>query len=568
MTVILGINAVYHETSAALVIDGELKCAAEEERFNRVKHGKRATPESAADLPAESIRWCLAETGVKASSVDAVALSFNSGLRRKLFSVDPLSVEGEWGSASGELRFLSALDATPRAVRSLLGPSFDGDLICVPHHRAHAASAFYPSGFREAAVLVVDGIAEASCSALFQGTAEGIKEYESIDYPHSIGFLWEKFSQYFGFSEYDACKTMGLAAYGDAGRFKNEFSEIVLTKPDGSYQIKADTLCFRLPDFRALERTFGARRISGDEFEQRHYDIAAALQGATNTVLLGLAARAMALAGSRHLCIAGGVALNCVANDVLHRHSAATDIYIPSAPHDAGTAIGAAFEVARRKHDIRSADTAYLGPQTFSKQVSGLACDRGVSFDNLDELNATVVKLLCEGNIIGWFQGAVEFGPRALGNRSLLADPRRSDMREILNRKVKHREDFRPFGPSVLAEEAERWFDIKKLSKSHGYMLFAVPVCRGYESRIPAVLHTDNTARIQVVTKSKNDRFYNLIKAFFAATGVPMLLNTSFNDSEPIVLTPQDAAATFAKTAIDALVIDNSLFYRDAIVTA
>jgi carbamoyltransferase len=571
MSAILGINAVYHESAAALVMDGALVAACEEERFSRCKHGKEARVDNADQLPDQAIAACLAMGGIDPADLDAVALSFSPATRAARFAVDPLCVEGDWGSRSGEDRFRSCLAATPAAVRRALGAGFRGRIVEVSHHRAHAASTFYPSGFDEAAVLVVDGIAEDAASAVFDGHDGRLYDLETIGYPHSIGFLWEKLSCYLGFGEHDACKTMGLAAYGDPERFRDAMAILFPIDAAGGYRIDPEIARFRLPEFGALETLFGPRRNRGGEFRAHHYDVAAALQESTSTAMVGLARRAIRITGRDRLCLAGGVALNCVANAAINACGEFADLYIPSAPHDAGTAIGAALELAQaqsRSRRLVVTQSPFLGPEfgdgEYCEALNG-ECGMPLGWDELYE---AVVDLICAGKVVGWFQGRVEFGPRALGNRSLLADPRRADMRQILNRKVKHREDFRPFAPSVLAEEAGRWFEVGRLTSSHAYMLYTVPSHPERAHEIPAVLHVDGTARVQLVDRHSNPRYHALISAFARRTGVPLLLNTSFNDSEPIVCSPSDALATFANTAIDAVVLGNRLLLREALAIA
>ncbi len=563
MKAVLGVNMAFHESAAALVVDGELVAACEEERFNRIKHGKSARVDTASEAPVAAIAACLDIAGIHPKDIDVVALSFSSALRASRFEVDELSVAGDWGSRGGEDRFAAGLAATPEAVRLAIGEGFAGRIVEVPHHLAHAASAFYPSGFDTAAVLVADGIGEDAASAIYAGKGVRLIERDSFDYPDSIGFLWEKLSRYLGFSEYDACKTMGLAAYGDSQRFAKAMASLFSVRSDGSYRVDRTLARFRLPEFTALERLFGPQRRDDEAISQHHYDVAAALQDATTTAIAALAHRAVRVTGYDRLCLAGGVALNCVTNAALNRDPRFADIYVPPAPNDAGTAIGAALHVWSAVGGSLQPVTQspYLGPDY---DQSG----PGTVTGDFDRTIAQTVDLLCDERIVGWFQGRMEFGPRALGNRSLLADPRSKAMREILNRKVKHREDFRPFAPSVLREKAHRWFDLGRITASHGYMLFTVPVRPERAHEIPAVLHVDGSARVQIVDRQTNPRYHALISAFAKRTGVPLLLNTSFNDSEPIVCTPTDALATFRKTSIDAVVVGDTLLRRPEMAVA
>lgn len=565
MTIVLGVNCVYHESAAALVVEGDIVAACEEERFNRCKHGKRAEVDSPAELPIHAISQCLSIAGIDASDLDCVALSFSAALRRTAFAPDLVAAPGAWGSVEGEATFAKSLAEVPGAVRRLLGPGFRGTVQEIPHHLCHAASAFYPSGFEEAAILVADGIAEGAATVLFEGRGSNLIELEAFDYPQSIGFLWEKLSKFLGFSEYDACKTMGLAAYGNADRLRPAFASLASTEAGGSYRIDGDLAQFRAEGFDSLVPLFGRPRPPEEPLEQRHYDLAASLQEFTTEAMCGLARRLSRLTGQTRLCLAGGVALNCVANAAIHRLGLFEDVYIPPAPHDAGTAVGAALHACHRMRPglaPRPISNPYLGPEfadgTIARTLDGINAAAGT----LEETIERVAGIIAEGRIVAWFQGRMEFGPRALGNRSLLADPRRADMRDILNRKVKHREDFRPFAPSVLAERASEWFEIDALTLSHGYMLYTVAARPERQSMIPAVIHQDGSSRVQIVTREMNPVYHALISAFERRTGVPMLLNTSFNDSEPIVCSPADALATFRKTRIDALVLGDRLVER------
>jgi carbamoyltransferase len=454
-----------------------------------------------------------------------------------------------------EAEFLRCLGEVGSATDKILGRKSGRALKFVPHHLAHAASAYYPSGFDAAAILVVDGIGETACSTLARGTGARIETVETLSFPHSLGFVWEHASIHLGFSPYDASKVMGLAAYGDPEVFRRALASIVRVSED-SYQVDLAALGIPSPDPKGFEPLLGPRRKPDESILPEHKHFAAWLQDATNAAVLALLRRLERAVGLKRLCVAGGVALNCVTNDLVRQASAYTDIFIPSAPHDAGTAIGAALAVHCAEQGTRpppSGATPYLGPQFDERKVLAAVKKAGLTARRSRDAARAAADMIADGNIVGWFQGRMEFGPRALGNRSLLADPRRPDTRPILNRMVKHREDFRPFAPSVLAERADEWFDVGSHLASHEYMLFACPTKAGRHERIPAVLHQDGTARIQLVRHESNPRFHELISRFFDRTGVPLVLNTSFNDSEPIVCTPAHAIATFRKAGIDVL---------------
>src|SRR5581483_565387 len=392
--------------------------------------------------------------------------------------------------------------------------------------------------------------------------AEGkrITPFETFDYPHSLGFLWEVISGYLGFSHYDASKVMGLAAYGNPATFRRQFEQIIRVGKE-DYAVDPAYIGFHGRQIDRLEAVVGAGRFSETEpLLPHHADIAAALQAATDAAVLALVRRVKRKVQTDNLCLAGGVALNCVTNEVIRKSGEFENIFIPSAPHDAGTAIGAAMLVhcARDgKPPQRGHSTPYLGPAYSRRDILAAVKSAGLTSRQSKSPARDAAKMIADGKIVAWFQGRMEFGPRALGNRSLLADPRRPEMRNILNQKVKHREDFRPFAPSVTAEHADDWFETGKHSASHEFMLFAPAVKAAQRGRIPAVMHKDGTARIQLVSRKSNPRFHELISAFHARTGVPVVINTSFNDSEPIVCTPMDAIVTFRKSGIDALVMDD-----------
>jgi carbamoyltransferase len=557
---VLGINAVYHESAAALLVNGELVAAVEEERFNRIKHGKEADFNTPHQLPERSIRYCLKQAGLTARDIDHVAFSFDPKRRRKHY-------RPEWWDPKFEETFTLRIGQVQGAVDELLGRSLGKRFHFVSHHLSHAASAYFPSGFDGAAILTIDGIGETAGASLAKAVGTRIKEIEIFDYPHSMGFLWETLSGYLGFSHYDASKTMGLAAFGNPAVFREKFQTLIRSEKE-NFGIAHGLLGMTLEGQEKIISLFGpARHEDESGFQPRHADIAAALQEATDLAIMALVRRIKRMVSSDNLCIAGGVALNCVSNEIVRKSGEFSNIFIPSAPHDGGTAIGAAFLVhgeTQKKAPQRGYSTPYLGPSFKKSDILAAVKASGLKARQSKQPAKDAADMIAAGKIVAWFQGRMEFGPRALGNRSLLADPRRPEMRNILNQKVKHREDFRPFAPSVLAEHAGDWFEVGEggHSPSHEFMLFAPAVKPDRLDRIPAVVHEDGTARVQFVSRKLNPRFHELISCFYAKTGVPMVVNTSFNDSEPIVCTPTDAIVTFRKSGIDALVMD------DVILTA
>lgn len=578
---VLGINAVYHETAAALLVDGRLVAAAEEERFSRRKHGKPAVVDNPDSLPEAAIGWCLTEGGIRGEELDAVAYSFSPSWRHQCFVPDTYGRTGDWGSVDGEATFSAHLEQVPNAAEALLGTAVhaievDDDVIYrpgrtsangvalhfIPHHLAHAASAYHASGWTSAAVLVLDGIGEADTGLLAHAQGTFIEALDAPAFPDSLGFLWEKVCTFLGFSEYDACKVMGMAAYGDANPQRYALAELADVDDEGRLHCAADVLRFRQRELDAIAKHLGPPRMAGSALEKRHFDIAAALQELTELAVLGSARRLSRLTGERRLAYAGGLALNCVANRHLLNAGLFKEVFVPSAPHDAGTAAGAAMHVhvALTGAPPRPCGDALVGPEYDDMQIEAALTRGGLVYRCEPDIADSVAQLLAGGFVVAWFQGRMEFGPRALGNRSLLADPRRDGMRERLNALVKRREAFRPFAPSVLAEWAESWFDIgESESILHELMLVTCPVLSERRERIPAVLHVDGTARVQLVRREGNPRFYSLIERFYALTDVPLILNTSFNDQEPIVCSPADAVRTFLKSSIDALAIGDFL---------
>jgi carbamoyltransferase len=547
---ILGINSVYHDSAAALLVDGALVAAVEEERFNRIKHAKLANVDNPHQFPERAIRFCLDYAGLTAGDIDHVAYSFDPRLRRTRFRAE------WWADPRFEEAFLLRLGQVRGVAEGLLGRPLRQRFHFVPHHLAHAASAYFPSGFDGAAILTIDGLGEVACSTLAKAVSTHIQSIETFDFPHSLGFVWEVICGHLGFSSYDASKLMGLAAYGNPEVFRREFQSIMRVGKE-DFAVDPEAIGFQSAKSSRIQSLLGPPRYPEWEILPRHADIAAALQAATNAAVTALVRRLKRKVPLDNLCFAGGVALNCVTNELVKQSGDFSDVFIPSAPHDAGTAVGAAFVVhcaKQKSHPERGNSTPFLGPAFDRREILAAVKSAGLTLRRSKAPARDAAEMIADGKIVAWFPGRMEFGPRALGNRSLLADPRRPDMRNILNQKIKHREDFRPFAPSVMAERADEWFEVGAHSTSHEFMLFACGVRTERRDRIPAVVHQDGSARLHLVRRESNPHFHELISCFFARTGMPLVINASFNDSEPIVCTPTDAIVTFR---MDALFMDD-----------
>lgn len=577
---ILGINAYHGNASAALVCDGKLVAAVEEERFNRVKY--------AAGFPAAAIRYCLKEAGITLADLDHVAVPRNpyARLGTKLFYALRMP-----SFARERARVISKFTGIPSA----LAWAFDSDpakikskFHRVEHHQAHLASTFFVSPFEQAALLSADGLGDFASSMWGLGSGNRMRIDGAIAFPHSLGLYYSAVTQYLGFLKFgDEYKVMGLAAYGqpeglDAFREILRFNsnggplgfELGLdyfthhrTGPEMSWaeSDKTPTLGKMFSDSMA-KRLGGPARQPEEPLEQRHRNLAASLQARLEEVYLGMLKKLAANTGAKAVCLAGGVAFNCVANGKIFDQTPFEQIYVHPAAGDGGLAVGAAFYVWNQilgKPRFFRMDHAYWGPG-YSPQEIRAAVDRsgvakgGYTIAELPgpELMRRTAAIIADGKILGWYQGRAEWGPRALGNRSIVADPRRPEMKEILNRRIKHREIFRPFAPSILAEKTGEWFE-----KSHPspFMTLAYSVHPDKRDKIPAPTHVDGTGRLQTVTPEANPRYHALISEFERQTGVPVVLNTSFNDNEPIVCRPEEALDCFLRTRMDALVLGHYL---------
>ena len=569
---ILGINAIYHESAACLIKDEKIIAIAEEERFNRMKHGKKVLVDNPDEFPVESIAYCLAEAGIKPSDVDHIGYSaVPSKFERRKERLATGNYGDEWLDDEEWKLGQDALERVPHALKEL---GFTAKFHWVDHHGAHAASAYYPSPYTDAAVLSIDGTGEYDTAVSYYGNGHHLKRLNGIPYPSSLGLLWEVLSVYLGFDIYDAAKLMGLASYGNSERFIEKFRKIIKPLEDGTFVIDHDLVRFGHLEYYppnayldGLEQLLGIKRRSpDDELTQEHEDIAAAMQGLTNELFLHMAEYLHRETKSDNLCLAGGVALNCVANSHLFEHGPFKNLYIQPTSHDAGTAIGAAYWIHHKalKNSARGQmDHAYWGPSYSNQNIEAVLKARGLKYRISEKLEEEVARFISEDKIVAFFQGRMETGPRALGNRSLLGNPTNRKMREILNSKVKHREYFRPLAPSVLIEEANTWFEIGKPTSAADYMLMTYPARKDKADRIPAVVHTDGSCRVQCVRSETNPRYHRVISEFYKLTDVPVVLNTSFNDSEPIVCTPDDAVNTFLKTQIDILAIGDYLVFKE-----
>ena len=601
----LGISAFYHDSAAALLIDGKIVAAAHEERFSRKKHD--------ASFPSRSVRYVLGEAGLGVSDMTAIAFYDKPFLKFERLLVTchdfaPRGVKNFWAAIPvwiKEKLFMRRM--LWQELRAINGGELNNrpPLLFPEHHLSHAASAFYPSPFAEAAILTIDGVGEWATTTIGVGKGRDVTILKELPFPHSVGLLYSAFTYYCGFKvnsgEY---KLMGLAPYGnpDGGRvakFKKQIlDELVDLREDGSILLNMDyfqyATALRMCNDDKWQKLFGIpkRQSESGELTSEYMDLALAIQQVTDDVVITLAKTARELTDCKNLVMAGGVALNCVSNGKLLRTKTFDDLWIQPAAGDAGGALGAAYAAyyiwngGERKASSNGSDQmggSYLGPEFGEIEIKRM-CKRVDAnykyYEDFDLLCREVASHLANGEIVGWHQGRLEWGPRALGNRSILGDPRHPEMQKRLNLKIKYREGFRPFAPSVLAEDYSEYFE---LDRSSPYMLIIAPVLEkrrkpypeGYEKKglferlyhlrsdIPAITHIDYSARIQTVHRETNERYWKLIKAFKDLTGFGLIVNTSFNvRGEPIVCTPEDSYRCFMRTEMDWLVIENFLFYK------
>ena len=578
---ILGISAFYHDSAACLVRDGEIIAAAQEERFTRKKHD--------ASFPDNAIEFCLKTGGIQVSDLDYV------GFYDKPFIKFERILETYLGIApKGLKQYLSAIPVwlkdklwTRGNIRKNLG--YEGPVIFSEHHESHAASAFFPSPFKEAAILTMDGVGEWATSSLALGKDNKIELLQELHFPHSIGLLYSAFTYYLGFKvnsgEY---KVMGLAPYGKPIYCNLIREHLIDLKDDGSFRMNMEYFDF-LGGMTMTNEKFAAifdhpTRKSESQLTQKEMDIAASLQEVTEEIMVKMARHIRQITGMKNLCLAGGVALNCVGNGKILKEKIFENIWIQPAAGDAGSALGVAlccwYQMLDNKRVTNGCDSmkgAYLGPHYKDSEIKNYLDTESIPYRKLGEieLSKTIVADLKAGKVVGWFQGPMEFGPRALGGRSIIGDPRNPKMQSIMNLKIKYRESFRPFAPSVLAEKVNEWFEMdsespymllvarvredKRITMTEEQKkLFGIDLLNVPRSQIPAITHVDYSARIQTVHKDTNKRFYDLISEFEKETKCPVLINTSFNvRGEPIVCTPEQAFLCFMRTEMDTLVLEN-----------
>ena len=595
---VLGISCYYHDSAAALICNGEIIKAVQEERFSRKKHD--------SCFPTNAIRYCLTSENINFNDVEKIVY-----YEKPLLTFERL-LETYLGAAPrGGRSFITSMQVWLKEklfIKSTLKKnlssiqneitnkqdSYIPELLFSEHHLSHAASAFYPSPFKEAVILCMDGVGEWATTSAWIGKENNIKPKWEISFPHSLGLLYSSFTYYCGFKvnsgEY---KLMGLAPYGQPKYVKKIKDNLIDIKEDGTFNLDISFFKYHR-GFRMTSRKFhklfgNPPRKSETEITQFHMDLAASIQFVTEEIVIKIAKTLRKETGINNLCLAGGVALNCVANGKLLKEKIFENIWIQPASGDAGGSLGAAFlgyyqeQNIERKIEVNdSMKGTYLGCEFSNRDIANYLNDIKAPYETLDDdaLFKKVAEELEKGKVVGWFNGPMEFGPRALGGRSIIGDPRNKKMQSIMNLKVKYRESFRPFAPSILEEDVSNYFEINTKSP---YMLFVAKVkeehCKKMtkkeenlfgikklnipRSSIPAVTHIDYSARVQTVTKESNPRYYNLIKAFKNKTGFPLLINTSFNvRGEPIVCSPKDAYICFMRTEMDILILENQILYK------
>ena len=579
---IIGINAFHADSSACLVIDGKLISAVEEERFNRIKHW--------AGFPIKSIKYCLEQSNLNISEIDHISINIDpkaNYLKKLLFLAKHRpSFSLVFDRIKKKKKYNSIKEIINEEFKDY---QFNGQINNIEHHYAHLSSAFHVSPFKEACILSVDGFGDFASTAWGYGKENDIKIDKKIFFPHSLGIFYQAITQYLGFKNYgDEYKIMGLAPYGKPN-YINELKKILLVNSNGSFKLNLDFFKFHKENFNykwedgkveidnlysnKLEELIGPERKKEEDLNQFHKDLAHSTQKVYEEAFLNILNNLHEKYQIDNLCIAGGCGMNSVANGKIKNQTKFKNIYIQPAAGDAGGSIGSAFATHfKNSNNKRSFQMkhAYWGTSFSEDEI--LEClnksSEKIIYENCTfekvaddkNLNSTVAKAISVGKVVGWFQGRMEWGPRALGNRSILGDPRRSDMKDILNLKIKRRESFRPFAPSILREYVKDWFEN---DDEVPFMMKVYQIKKDKRNEIPAVTHVDGSGRLQTVYKDTNEKYYNLIKEFYNITNIPILLNTSFNENEPIVSNPQEALDCFLRTKMDILTLGNYLIQRN-----
>jgi carbamoyltransferase len=562
-THVLGISCYYHDSAAALLRDGEIVAACQEERLSRKKHD--------SGFPTHAVKYVLREAGIGPEQLDAVGFYDKPLLKfERMLSTYIATFPRSFGSFRKAMPlWIHEKLWVPSLIRKELRP-YRGPILFAEHHMSHAASCFLVSPFEEAAILTVDGVGEWATASFGVGKGTDITLFKEIRFPHSLGLLYSAFTYYLGFKVNSAeYKVMGLAPYGKPVHFDRIMKEMVHLNDDGSFKLDMKYFSYdyglTMTNGQFNEFFGGPPRKPETWMTEREFDIAASVQKVCEEVVLRMVNYIHKETGLSNLCMAGGVALNCVANGRVIRETPMKNLFVQPAAGDAGGAVGVAhylYNTLEKNPRGKSWTHAYLGPEYKDAEIKEYLDGQGAKYSVLGaaELPRRTAEILAEGNVVGWYQGRMEFGPRALGGRSILADPRDPKMRDTLNMKIKFREGFRPFAPSVLADKASEWFDIDCDSP---YMLLVAQVREG-KKVIPSVTHVDGSARLQTVTREESPLYYDVIRAFGDITGVPIVINTSFNvRGEPIVATPEDAFRCFLGTGLDALAVGNCFLRKD-----
>jgi len=573
--IIIGINAYHADSSAAVFVDGKMIAAIEEERFTRTKHW--------AGFPKLSIEFCLREAGVTYEQVDYFAIGRDP--KAKLFKKALYLLKNISGSSSAvkdrlqNSKKVGSIEEELALISGLSASKFQGKVKNIEHHRSHLASAFFASPFEEAACLSIDGSGDFSTTMTGIGKGNHIEVLNSVDFPHSVGIFYTAFTQLLGFPHYgDEYKVMGMAPYGEP-RFVDKVRDVIHLTNDGLFKLNlkyfrkgtAGVITYdenNIPVVASMYseymvEKFGKKRDKEEPLTQEHKDLAASVQRVTEEVIFHLLNHLHKKTGLDSICIAGGVAQNSVANGKITRNTGFKNVYIPSAGHDAGISMGAGLWVQHQLLGQKRTPifSAYTGSRFSNDEIKKILDSKSITYKHLDDadLYNEVTDCLINGGVVGWMSGRAEFGPRALGGRSIIADPRRNDAKEILNAKIKRRESFRPFAPSILGEYVDEYFEVNERVP---FMEKVFPFKKEKHSVLPAVTHVDGTGRLQSVDKEISPRYYALIDRFREKTGIPVLLNTSFNENEPIVNAPEEALACYLRTNMDMLVMENIVVRR------